>query len=214
MIDQIRFPIIGEASSELAQNPRPLLEKIVLLSYAPSGLYLVVKIPGLVKMRILVILKRVLRRPVWAAYVKVFEHTSLIQRLVAWPYLKRPLARWPRRIGKVLDINLPIDVYPLPKPSPACAANINNMIALMEITRTVEGDIAECGVFREASLIPLAFHAAQQGINKTFHGFDSFEGFAPSIANDLQFGGVPLSFKKPGGMNETSRVLVAGKAKA
>jgi O-methyltransferase len=159
-------------------------------------------------------LKRIVRSPVWRAYVRVSEKTQLIQRLIAAPYLNRPLATWPPRVGQILDINVPRGVSPLPSPLPYGAANINNLIALLERTRNVEGDVAECGVFRGASLVALALHATQQGIHKVFHGFDSFEGFAPTIANDLKLGGAPLSVKLPGGMNETSYDLVAAKVKA
>jgi hypothetical protein len=162
-------------------------------------------------------LKRLVRTPVWRAYVRLFENTQVIQRVIAARYLDRPLATWPPRLGRILDINVPLGVSPLPSPLPYGAANINNLITLFDRVRNLDGDIAECGVFRGASLLALALHAKQQWgeqENKTFHGFDSFEGFAPTIANDIKMGGAHLHFKLPGGMNETSCELVAGKARA
>ena len=94
---------------------------------------------------------------------------------------------------------------------PIGAANINNLISLIEQTRTVPGDIAECGVFRGHSLVPMALYVKQQSIGKTLYGFDSFEGFADSVVDDLQFGGTNDEWKKPGVMNETSYRLVARK---
>lgn len=111
------------------------------------------------------------------------------------------------------DIRVPRGVVPLPGPRPIGTANINNLITLLERTRNIEGEIAECGVFRGGTLIPLASYASQQGIQKTIHGFDSFEGFPDSIVNDLQLGGEHFDCKRPGGMDETSYELVAGKLK-
>jgi hypothetical protein len=159
-------------------------------------------------------LKGIVRAPVWRGYVWLFQNTGWIQRMIARPYLNRPLAGWPPRVGRILDVAVPRGVGRLPAPSPACGANIDNLIDLLERTRQVDGDVAECGVFRGASLTAMALYAAQQGIDKTFHGFDSFEGFAPGISKDLLLGGAPLSCKLPGGMSETSYQLVSAKAKA
>ena len=159
-------------------------------------------------------LKRALRPISWRAYVWIFQNTSLAQRLIVSSYLQRPLATWPAGLGKLLDINVPLAVGPLPSVLPYGAANINNLIALLDATRDVAGDVAECGVFRGASLIAMALYASQNGMNKSFVGFDSFEGFAPAIAYDIALGGDELNCKQPGGMNETSRELVSAKAAA
>lgn len=159
-------------------------------------------------------LKRVVRRPAWRTYVLLFQNSYLVQRAIAAPYLNRPLVAWPPLLGRILDISVPQGVGPLPNPAPACASNINNLIPLLERTRHVEGDVAECGVFRGAGLLALALYATQRGIGKTFHGFDSFEGFAPTIATDMEMGGAHLNCKVPGGMNETSYELVSAKIRA
>src|SRR5260370_34366394 len=116
----------------------------------------------------------------------------VLQRLTAASYRNRPLAGWPPLVGRIHDISVPRGVQPLAIPQPVGAANINNLICLFEKTRHIEGEIAECGVYRGATLIPLAVYATQQGIRKTLHGFDSFEGFAESIVNDLQLGGADI----------------------
>ncbi len=139
---------------------------------------------------------------------------SLLQRLTAAIYVKRPLASWPAFVGRVHNISVPRGVSPHPMPQPVGAANINNLICLLERTRHVSGDVAECGVFRGASLIPMAVWATQQNLKKTFFGFDSFEGFPESIVKDQQMGGADIKCKRPGGMNETSYELVAGKVKS
>src|SRR4051794_28175390 len=98
-----------------------------------------------------------------------------LQRLTAALYSYRPLASWPAFMGRIHDISIPRGVRPHPVPQPIGSANINNLTSLLDRTRDVVGEIAECGVYRGATLIPLAVYANQQGIAKTLHGFDSFE---------------------------------------
>lgn len=128
-------------------------------------------------------------------------------------YRNRPLASWPARMGSIHDINVPRGVTPHATPQPVGGANINNLIDLFDRTRSVPGDVAECGVFRGGTLIPLAIYLTQKGIPKTLYGFDSFEGFPDSISTDIQLGGADLDYKRPGGMNQTSRELVANKVR-
>jgi len=114
-------------------------------------------------------------------------------------------------MSRIHDINVPRAVKPHSTPQPLGAANINILISLIERTRNIDGEIAECGVYRGDSLVPMAIYASQQGIRKIFHGFDSFEGFAESIVKDQLLGGAELDYKRPGGMNETSKEYVAAK---
>jgi hypothetical protein len=128
-------------------------------------------------------------------------------------YKHRPLSSWPPVLGLIHDIAVPRGVVPNPTPLPVGTANINNLICLLEKTRHIPGDIAECGVFRGHSLIPMAIYVKQRGIDKKLYGFDSFEGFAPSVVEDLSFGGTNVGWKTPGAMNDTSCRLVAARAR-
>jgi len=138
----------------------------------------------------------------------------IVKSLTAAFYVKRPLASWPALVGHVHGINVPRGVIPHPAPQPVGAANINNLIHLLEQTREISGDVAECGVYQGASLIPMAVWATQHNVRKTFFGYDSFQGFEDTIVKDQQMGGADIECKRPGGMNETSYELVAGKVKA
>ena len=129
-------------------------------------------------------------------------------------YSEKPLASWPPLLGRVHDINVPRGVSPNPTPQPLGPANINNLILLLERTRHISGDVAECGVYRGATLVPMAVWSSQHNADKIFHGFDSFKGFAESIVKDQQMGGADIECKRPGGMNETSYELVANKIKS
>jgi O-methyltransferase len=137
----------------------------------------------------------------------------LLQNLTAARYTNRPVESWPPFVGTLHEINVPRGVVPNPIPQPVGGANINNVVTLFNRTRDIPGEIAECGVFRGSTLVPLAIYLRQQGIKKTIHGFDSFEGFAESIAKDMELGGADIECKRPGGMNETSYELVAGKVR-
>jgi O-methyltransferase len=137
----------------------------------------------------------------------------MLRALTASIYRSRPVSSWPALVGRIHDINVPLGVTPHPSPMPAGEANINNLLFLLNQTRDIKGDIAECGVYRGASLVPMAVYITQQGLPKNLHGFDSFEGFASSIVRDMELGGEDIDHKHPGGMNETSYDLVAGKVK-
>ena len=139
---------------------------------------------------------------------------SVLQGLTASLFVNRPLSSWPPFVGHIHGINVPRGVIPHPTPQPIGAANINNLIKLLEQTRNIAGDVAECGVYQGASLVSMAVWATQQNVKKTFIGYDSFEGFEDSIVKDQQMGGADIECKRPGGMNETSYELVANKVKA
>jgi hypothetical protein len=128
--------------------------------------------------------------------------------------MQRPLAIWPALAGSILEINVPLGVLPHATPLPVGPANINNLICLLQRTRDIAGDVAECGVYQGASLVAMAIWARQQKVDKVFRGFDSFEGFAASIVKDQELGGAYIDTKRPGGMNDTSYELVAAKVAA
>ncbi len=68
-------------------------------------------------------------------------------------------------------------------------SNINILLSLLEQTEHLDGDVAECGVFRGATLLAMGLHLHQRGVDKTFLGFDSFQGFDESVAIDVALGG-------------------------
>ena len=58
---------------------------------------------------------------------------------------------------------------------------------MLHMTKSVlelEGDIAECGVYRGGTLIPLGLYLAQNNIKKKIFGFDSFAGFGDQARLD------------------------------
>lgn len=146
-----------------------------------------------------------------ASRIKQRVLQPVLRRATAPVFARRSLSSWPPILGRIHDIKVPRGVVSHPTPQPTGAANINNLIFLIEKTRDVSGDIAECGVFRGHSLVPMAIYVKQQRLGKMLYGFDSFEGFAPSVVEDLELGGTNDEYKQPGVMNDTSYDLVAGK---
>jgi hypothetical protein len=122
----------------------------------------------------------------------------VLQQATAPIYRNRPLSSWPSIFGRIQQINVPRGVVPYPTSEPACGTNINNLTYLIEETRSIPGDTAECGTFRGESLIPMGVYIKQQGISKRIYAFDSFEGFAPSILEDLRLAALMRSGRSRG----------------
>jgi O-methyltransferase len=128
----------------------------------------------------------------------------------ASPLLLRqlPVEYWPGLAAAILDIEVPRRIVPSPTKTPASGSNINIIFELLERTRAVEGDVAECGVFHGSTLIPMALYLKQHGIKKKVIGFDSFEGFDESVDIDIHLGGQHIEVKRVGAFSDTSYELV------
>lgn len=74
---------------------------------------------------------------------------------VVTPLLLRnkPIREWPGWLGRVDDVKVPRALPAKEELSPTGAANINILTSLIEATRHLEGDIADCGVYRAASTV-------------------------------------------------------------
>lgn len=138
---------------------------------------------------------------------------SMLREVTAPLYARQPLRDWPAVIGRIHDLSVPKGTRPHPEPKPEGRANINILLHLLEKTQSVSGDVAECGVFRGNTLVPMALFLKQKSIRKRLFGFDSFEGFPDNIQVDLALGGTEEADKRLGGMNETSFELVEGKVR-
>ena len=140
-----------------------------------------------------------------------------IVRTVARPflppsrYLKQPLATWPPILSAVHEVRLPRRTPPHPSPRPTGAANINILLAMIDRTISIAGDVAECGVFRGATLVPMAIHLKQRGCAKRLLGFDSFEGYDSSIMLDISMDAPDEPCKRVGAFRNTSRSVVLEK---
>jgi len=124
---------------------------------------------------------------------------------------RRPIRTWPAAWGRYYGIATPAGVQPLPEASPRGSANVRIVLTLLARTHGVPGDVAECGVFRGGTLVPMTLDTVQAGLDKTVFGFDSFEGFDESVRVDIELGGQPDHTRQVGGFSNTSEDLVRRK---
>ena len=143
-------------------------------------------------------LKKLLRKPAESAAYFV------MRRVVS-------LERCPAAAADLLDIRAPRCTVPHPEPSPEGSANINIILALLNRTAHVTGDIAECGVFRGSTLLAMGLFVKQHKSSRTVLGFDSFEGFGSGIEFDLRLGGAEVPDKRLGGFGDTSYDVIREK---
>lgn len=140
--------------------------------------------------------------------------TSKIPAKILVNTLKRnPVENWSDRLSNWFGVNSPNSVIPFPQPTTACTSNIKIILKLLNISLPIAGNIAECGVFRGSSLIPMGVFAKQNNSSKKLFGLDSFEGFDSTIEKDLELGGMGDSEKRLGGFSNTSYDLVFNKVK-
>jgi len=114
----------------------------------------------------------------------------------------------------VFDIKVPSNIERKPFASPSGGANINIVLTLIDRTAGISGDVAECGVFKGATLLPIGLYLRQKCIAKRVIGLDSFEGFDNSVTIDIELGGAADLEKRQGGFNQTSFEYLVGRITA
>jgi O-methyltransferase len=143
---------------------------------------------------------------------------SLLRRsmkpIAARVYRYRPIADWPKWAGDLLEVKTPANLRPKPTLSPEGGSSINIILALLDRTRHVPGDVAECGVFKGNSLTAIALYVRANGLNKHVFGLDSFSGFDQSVQKDIALGGAADREKRIGGFEATSLKYVDAKLAA
>jgi len=123
-----------------------------------------------------------------------------------------PIGLWPATVSHLTGVLAPRAVVPHPERSSRGGANVNILLELLDRTAELEGDIAECGVWRGRSLIAMGIYVTQKNVTKTIWGFDSFRGFDDSVAQDIALGGEQVEVKRIHGFDDTSYALVNRKA--
>jgi hypothetical protein len=123
------------------------------------------------------------------------------------------LVEVPAWLGRLHEINLPRGASKNPVPVSYGPANINVLLALLNEVEDLEGDLAECGVYRGGTLVPTGIYLKQRGLTKVVYGFDSFRGFDGSVDSEIALGGAPNDDKRRGGFGDTSFDYVAAKVR-
>ncbi len=136
---------------------------------------------------------------------------KLARPLAATCYRSRPLGSWPVAVADLLEVKTPQNIFPKAQESPDGGSNINIIFELLQHTAPIPGDVAECGVFKGASLAATGLWLRQSQSEKRAWGFDSFEGFDDSVALDVALGGPANTERRVGGFGGTSLGHVASK---
>ncbi len=121
---------------------------------------------------------------------KILIKTSIrkfLIRIIFSIFINKPLSEWPKWVGRVCGINLPKRTTKR-QILESGGSNINIIFKLLDLTRDVKGHVAECGVFRGHSLLPIGLYLRQENALKKIYGFDSFEGFNEEVQIDLDLG--------------------------
>jgi len=105
--------------------------------------------------------------------------------VVAHFYKFKPIADWSKWASDLLEVKTPTNLTCKAEVSPEGGSNINIILALLDQTRDVPGDVAECGVFTGGSLTAIALYLRENGLAKHVFGLDSFEGFDESVNKDI-----------------------------
>lgn len=140
---------------------------------------------------------------------------SLLQRsirpLAARLYRSRPLKNWPRWVAEALEVKTPAALPEKAALSPEGGSNINIILDLLNRTRDIPGEVAECGVFKGSSLCAIALYLRESGVAKHTFGLDSFRGFDHSVNRDIELGGAANTEKRISGFDGTSLAHVHAK---
>jgi len=140
---------------------------------------------------------------------------SLLQRslksVVAHHYRFKRVIDWPKWAGDLLEVKVPANLTRKAALSPEGGSNINIILGLLDRTRDVPGDVAECGVFKGASLSAIALYLRENRLAKHVYGLDSFRGFDGSVQIDIELGGAEDGEKRVGGFGGASLAEVTAK---
>jgi O-methyltransferase len=126
-------------------------------------------------------------------------------------YRSRPISNWPRWASDLLEINTQANLPHKVALSAAGGSDINIILALLDRTRDVPGDVAECGVFKGNTLASIALYLRDNRLAKHVFGLDSFQGFDESVQKDIALGGAADAEKRVGGFEATSLAGVRAK---
>ena len=91
-----------------------------------------------------------------------------------------PLSRVPRWLGRLQEIKVPRGAEKNEMRAFTGGANINILIALLNEVEDLDGQLAECGVYRGSTLIPTGLYLKQRAWNKAFTGLIRLKDSMPA----------------------------------
>jgi O-methyltransferase len=115
-----------------------------------------------------------------------------------------PIERFPAWLAKLHQFNVPNNVPIRDWQGPGGGSNVRIIFRLLDSVLALNGDVAECGVWKASTLLPVGLFLRQRGSRKTVLGFDSFEGLNETVNVDIGLGGDDEDRKHIGGFGDTS----------
>jgi hypothetical protein len=115
-----------------------------------------------------------------------------------------PIESFPPWLGTIHCLRVPKNVRKKATAGAGGGANVLIIFRLLEPALSLEGHIAECGVFQGSTLISMGLFVRQRMSSKMVLGFDSFEGLDQTVKFDLELGGDHDHRKTIGGFSDTS----------
>ena len=125
-----------------------------------------------------------------------------------------PVDRWPGWLGTLHHVNVPRNLEPQEAESTAGGANPRIVFRLLASTLALDGDVAECGVWKAQTLLPIAMFVRRRARGKRVWGFDSFQGLDDTVSRDLGLGGAHDERKRIGGFADTSLEAIQRRVRA
>ena len=134
------------------------------------------------------------------------ESAKSVIRTVTSPLARDwPITKWPGWLGRIQGVKVPAALPRQSHAAPTGQANISILIEMIERTKSLDGAIADCGVYKAASTVGMALYMRQGGIQKRIYAFDSFRGFeAESVVKDMKLGGIQNEDRHEYGFSNTS----------
>ncbi|MEC7583118.1 MAG: TylF/MycF/NovP-related O-methyltransferase [Planctomycetota bacterium] len=150
------------------------------------------------------------------AVQRVLLNTSLGRVMYRVPLAAlrgKALQQWPGWVERFYEIRVPSATVANETAAPKGPANINIILELLDATSEVDGDVAECGVFRGQTVVPIALYLRERSLDRRVFGLDSFQGFDDAVKVDMALGGADHPTKAVHGFSATSLDLVSNKAR-
>src|SRR5713226_5132484 len=97
-----------------------------------------------------------------------------------------PVSKWPRIVSRFTGVLTPRAMTPHRIQSASGGANVRLLFDFLKKTAGVDGDVAECGVWRGRTLIAMGLYLKQQSSSKKLWGFDSFAGFDDAVPHNFK----------------------------
>ncbi len=133
-----------------------------------------------------------------------------IQNLIGLLLATLPIRHWPRILSRLTGVLCPRAGVRHDQVTSSGGANAKILFDILDQTANLDGDVAECGVWRGRTLIAMGIYLRQSRSQKTIWGFDSFEGFHDGLAHTFRDGSMEVVNEKTAIFRLTNVRVVRG----